>query len=102
MKIDFFKKENNFKKKEFAFKPNFYWKFTLLGTLLMVILVSFFGYYLFEQINKEFVLPTISDNGQVPTINTDRIEKVLNIFSERETKSNQILNSPAPVVDPSL
>jgi hypothetical protein len=102
MKINFFKKENNFKKKEFAFKPNLYWKFTLLGTLIIMILSFFFGYYLFEQINREFVLPTATDNGQIPTINTDRIEKVLNIFSEREIKSNQILNSPAPVVDPSL
>src|ERR1035437_1446217 len=102
MKIEFFKKENNFKKKDFTFKPNLYWKFTLLGTSIVIILFLLFGYYLFEQINKEFVLSLSSDNGQIPTVNQGRFTEVLNYFSEKEQKTNEILNSPVSVVDPSM
>lgn len=102
MKIKFFKKENNFKKKNFAFNPNLFWEIAVCGAFIMILLSLFFGYRLFAQINQELVLSDIDKNEQVLQINKDRIEKVLNYFSEREKKSNQILNSPAPVVDPSL
>ena len=54
------------------------------------------------QINQESILPIINGNEQVPTINENRVGKVLDYFSERENKSSGILNSPVPVVDPSL
>jgi len=102
MKINFLKKKNNFKKKDFVFNPNLYWKITIFGIFILMILSFFFGYYLFKQTNQEIVLQ-LTDNGeQIPTIDKDRIAKVLNYFSERDTKSNQIINSPSPVVDPSL
>jgi hypothetical protein len=101
MKIKFFKKENNFKKKDFTFNPNLYWKLAVGGALVIVLLSSFFGYRLFTQINQEPVLSATNVGGQIPMVKKDRIEKVLNYFSAREQKSTEILNSPSPVVDPS-
>jgi hypothetical protein len=101
MKINIFKKRNNFKKKNSAPNPSTYWELVIFGVFFVMILSFFFGYYTFTQINKESDTPTVKDNGQVPTVNKDRIENVLNYFSNRAQKSTQILNSPVPVVDPS-
>ena len=54
------------------------------------------------QIDKDLVVPTGEIKGQITIVKKESIEKVLEYFSEREKKSNQILNSPSPVVDPSL
>jgi hypothetical protein len=102
MKINFFKKENSFKKKDFTFHPNFYWKIILIGTIVIILLSCIFSYLLFVQVNQEPALSFTNENEQLPTVNEDRIEKVLNYFSEREQNSNQILNSSSSVVDPSL
>ena len=102
MKIQFIKKENSFKKKNFVFHPDLYWELAIFIAFIMIILSFFFGYYLFTQINQE---PAPSDNNagaQVPTVNKDRLEKDLNYFFDRAQKSYDILNSPSPVVDPSL
>ena len=102
MKIKIFKKENDFNKKDFTFNPNLYWKLVLLVTFMLMVLSFFFGRYLFEQVNQVSSTPQANDNGQVPTVEKNRVEKVLNYFSAREQKSNEILSSPSPVVDPSL
>jgi len=102
MKIKLFKKENNFKKKNFQLNPNLYWKIAVGGAFVVILLSFFFGYRLFMRINQESVLPVANEGGQIPMVNKDRIEKVLNYFSEKEKKSIKILNSPAPFVDPSL
>lgn len=102
MKITLFKKENSFKKKDFTFHPNLYWKIVLISAVIIILLSFIFSYRLFVQINQEPVLSFTNENGQLPIVNEDRIEKVLNYFSEIEKNSNQILNSPSPVVDPSL
>jgi len=105
MKIELsklFKKEKKFEKKEFTFNAYFYWKLAVLSAFLLIILSFVFGYYLFIKINKEPDLSAQSGNGQIPTVNKNRILEVFRVFSEREKKSAEILNSPAPVVDPSL
>jgi hypothetical protein len=102
MKIDFFKKENNFKKKNSALGPNFYWEIIVFITIIILVSSFFFAYSFFQQINKEYPLLTIYDSGQVPNVDKVRIENVLNYFSDREQKTKEILSSPAPVVDPSL
>jgi hypothetical protein len=102
MKIKFFKKENNFKKKNFVFNTNLYWGIALFGAFAIILYSFFFGYNLFKEINQEPVLPDTNQAGQVPVVKIDRLKTVLNYFSLREQKSIQILNSPAPVVDPSL
>jgi heme/copper-type cytochrome/quinol oxidase subunit 3 len=102
MKMQFFKKSDNFKKKSSNLNPNFYWGLTVFITFLMMILAFLFGYYLFTQINQESPYQPSKTNQQIPVVDKNRIEKVLNYFSEREQKSKEILNSPASVVDPSI
>lgn len=102
MRIQFLKKEKNFKKSTSRLKPNLFWKLSIFIVLIVFIFSSFFGYRLFRKIDKEPVISTGGSSGQVETVKKERISKALEYFSEREIKSNQILNSPAPVVDPSL
>ena len=102
MKINILKKRNSFKKKSYTPSASFYWRITILCTFIIILSSFCFGYYVFTQTEKELVLPATKDSGQVPTVNKNRITNVLNYFSTREQTSNQILISPAPVVDPSL
>jgi hypothetical protein len=102
MKIKLFKKENNFKKKDFELNPNLYWKLALGGAFVIILFSFFFGYNLFMKINEDSVMPNAGASDQVLMVNKDHILKVLNYFSEREQKSIQIINSSSPVVDPSL
>jgi|SRR3989344_1696634 len=102
--IKFFKKEKNFIKEQedFWLNINFYWKLAVL-VMFVVVFISFsFGYYFFMQIDQEPILETSGASVQVGTVEKERINKVLEYFSIRNQKSDQILNSPAPVVDPSL
>ncbi len=104
MKIRFFKKEKSFKKgKENPWlNINLCWRSAVFFMFVVLFLSFSFGYYLFIQTNKEPVLSPVAASPEVETVKKERIEKVLEYFSKREQKSNQILNSPAPVVDPSL
>ena len=100
--IKLFKKEKSFKKERLHRSPSFFWKLAILVIFVVFIFSYFFGYYLFIQINKEPLLETSSISSQVETVKKERIDKVLEYFSNREQKSNQILNSSAPIIDPSL
>jgi hypothetical protein len=105
MKIKFFKKENNFKKEKESlwWNINLYWKLTVSIMFAIFFLAFFFGYYLFMRINKEHSIISVSGtSNQAGTVKKERIDKALQYFSLREQKSKQILNSPAPVIDPSL
>jgi anti-sigma-K factor RskA len=104
MKIKFFKREKNFKKdkKGLWLNINFYWKLAVCFMFVAVVAVAFFGYSLFVKINKELVVSAKADGNQVQAIKKERIDKVLEYFNLRKQKSDQILVSPAPVVDPSL
>ncbi len=102
--IKFFKKEKNWEKgKESSWLHiNFYWELAVCLVFLVVLFSFLFGYRFFMRINEEAVLEVNNDNRQVETVKKERIEKVLEYFSLRKQKSSQILNSPAPIVDPSL
>ncbi|MFA6520064.1 MAG: hypothetical protein WCT44_00465 [Candidatus Paceibacterota bacterium] len=102
MKIQLFKKEKHFTKKEFVFNANLYWKIATTLALIIIILSGVFGYRLFKQTNQEGAILNLNESRKTLIIKKDGLEKILNYFSEREKKSNQILNFPAPVVDPSL
>jgi len=104
MKIKFFKKEKSFRKEKESLwlNINFYWKLSVLFMFLVIISSFIFSYYLFMKINKESVALPIASSGQIKTVKKERIDKVLEYFSKRQEKSTKILNSPAPVVDPSL
>ncbi|MDD5721008.1 MAG: hypothetical protein PHT16_00980 [Candidatus Pacebacteria bacterium] len=101
-KINLFKKEKSFKKKDLTFHSSLYWRIILFVAAIIILLSFIFGYRLFLQINQDPALPIGDNSGQLPLVNKDRIDKALNYFSERESKSTEILNSPAPIVDPSL
>lgn len=102
--IKFFKKEKNFTKEQESLwlNINLYWKLAVFVIFVVLLLSFFFGYYFFMQINKEPILLIEGDNSQIETVKKERINKVLEYFDLRKQKSNQILNSPAPVIDPSL
>ena len=101
MKIKLFKKENNFKKKDFELNPNLYWKIVLFLALAAIFFSFSFGYYLFMKINNEDSSLSAGDIKQAPLLTRASLEKALNYFSEREKKSAEIINSPSPIVDPS-
>ena len=101
MQIQFLKNKKNFHKKHLQFNANLYWKLAVCEIFAVAIFSFFFSYYLLVKINEELVLP-IDDSGRTDTVNKQRIDKVLEYFFIREQKSSEILNSPAPVIDPSL
>ena len=100
--LKFFKKEKKFKKESSGFNPNLYWKLAVCFIFVVILSAFFFGYYLFVKIDRKPILQVGNSSGQVETIKKERIEKVLEYFSSQKQKSNQILNSSAPVIDPSL
>ena len=67
-----------------------------------MILSALFGWYIFSQVNKDPDTLTNITLGQVGTVNKNRIDKDLEYFSQRSINSQDILNSPSPVVDPSF
>ncbi|KKR67950.1 MAG: hypothetical protein UU10_C0033G0010 [Parcubacteria group bacterium GW2011_GWF1_40_6] len=105
MKIEFsklFKKEKNFKKKDFVLDALFYWKLAVGGAFVLIIASFIFGYLLFSKINTEPDLLNLNETEQIPIIDQDRMLRVFEIFQKREAETIEILNSPVPVVDPSL
>ncbi len=102
MQIKFFKIKKSFRKENFKINPDTYWKFILSMAFAIMILSFVFGFYLFRQINKKSILPMGSISGQIEIIKKERIDKVLEYFSKRKKKSIEILNSPSPIIDPSL
>jgi uncharacterized membrane protein YhaH (DUF805 family) len=102
MQINIFKKKKNFKKSNTRINRKFYWNL-ILGIVLLLVLGSFvFSFYLFNQVNQEFISSSENTTGRVGQENKDKIEKVLQYFADRDKKSTQIISSPAPVIDPSL
>ena len=102
MQIKLFKKRNNFKKKDFILNSNLYWRIAISVAFGLILFSFFFGFRLFLQIDQEFVPMETEGGGSTSLVNKNRILKILNYFSEREKKSAEILNSPVPIVDPSL
>lgn len=101
MQIKIFKIKKSFKKGGIHINPDIYWGLSLFIAFIVVLFSVIFGFYLFKKINKGLIIST-DNNTQVQIINKERIDNVLQYFSERKNKSDEILNSPAPVVDPSL
>jgi len=104
MKINIFKIKikKKFGKENFKPSPNFYWKIILWVMFLMILASFAFGLYLFMKINKETASLETNIGGQGDIIREERIDKVLEYFSEREKESIKVLNSVSPIIDPSL
>lgn len=101
MKIKFFKKEKVFKKGGFHTNPDISWEVVLYLAFALILASFVFGSYLIRAVNKEFSINE-NTNPQVKIIEKEKISKALQYFTEREKKSSEIINSPAPFVDPSL
>ena len=102
MKIKIFKNKKSFKKGGFHTNPDNWWEIVLVIALIVVLALFVLGFYLFRKTNKELTVPEPENNEQIETVTRERIEKALEYFSEREKKSTEILNSPSPIIDPSL
>ena len=102
MKIQLLKKEKHFEKKEFILNSNFYWKIAVTLACIIILMAASFGYYLFIQTSQDTAIITSAEGEKIPIVKTQNLEKALKYFNEKEQKSSQILNSPTPVVDPSL
>lgn len=102
MEIKIFKKERSFKKRNSELNPQLYWNLLVYLTLGSVLISALLGYRLFKEINRELPVSPQFDHSKSDLIKKERINKVLLYFSEREEKSNEIRNSPAPIIDPSL
>src|SRR3989344_1532658 len=99
MKIGFFKKEKHFKKPNFVFHTNLYWKVAMCIVFGLSIISCIFGYSLFIKVNQEFTAQnTMQDSTQMQKTKKAKIDTVLQYFSDREQKSNDILSSPSYVV----
>lgn len=102
MKIELFKIKKSFKKESFSVNPNTYFRFVVL-IAFAVILVGFgFGFYAFKELGGESVEKKDKSGGITELTKKEKIDKVLEYFTERDRKSIEIINSPAPIVDPSL
>lgn len=103
MNLNIFKKGKKiFKKRDYRPDPDFYWKIIFFLGLILIITSLVFGMYLFLQINKEDFSSSVTDGGQINKVSKERIDKVLQYFSDREEKSLDIVNFPSPIIDPSL
>jgi hypothetical protein len=96
------KKKQHFRKGGFHTNPNVGWEL-ILG-LAFVIIIAFFvlGAFLFLKTSKEFNAPFLSPLESTTSVRQEKLQNILNIFSEREKESQEILFLPAAVVDPSL
>ncbi len=101
MQIKIFKQKNNFKKKRIEPNPNFYWKLTVMCTLILTLASFAFGYYMFIQVNEDTTDSIETINKKQP-IEKERLDKALEYYSSKEKRSNQIMITDTPVSDPSL
>jgi len=99
-KFPTFKKR--FRKGGIHTSPELFWELLLFMAFSIILASCVFGFFLFIQIDKGSMAEQVDTNTGTQTINSERINKVLEHFSTRAEKSTQIINSPSPIIDPSL
>ena len=102
MKIKFFKIKKDYRKEDFKIKADIYWKILVIFFALVIFGFFIFAFNLFIQTNKEDVPIIQNNNDKIGNNEKEKIKDALKYFSERENKSNEILNSTLPIIDPSL
>ncbi len=102
MEIKFLKIKKNFRKENPKINPEIYWKVVIILAFLLMIASFIFAYNLFVETNKDDFQAIENNNVQTGNKEKTRIENALEYFSLRAKKSNEILNSPTSIVDPSL
>ncbi len=101
MQINFLKKGTSFKKKRLAPDPYFYWKIIVTALFVLTIFSFGFGYVMFTE-TKDDIITTDKYITKKQPIEKEKIQKVIEYFSIRDKKSQEIINSTLRVVDPSL
>ena len=102
LKIKLFKKkEKTFKKHEIYGRPDVYWELAVFMVTLCIILAAIFGYYVFQNVNKESNTRN-QDRSVKKIIDRNRLSKTLEYFDARKDRSVEILQTPPTVVDPSI
>ena len=102
MDLKILKIKKTYKKKRPIICPSTGWKIILFFSFFLILLSCYFGFVLFKQIDKDFVVSVEEVEGQIKIVKKEKIQKTLEIFSERENKSAEIIVLPAPITDPSI
>ena len=95
------KKEKKLNKVKSDVDVNSYWRLLIIVSLTLIIFAIAFGAYFFININKDFENPSIKTSVQMEKVKKERINNVLNYFVVKSQKTESILNSESPVIDPS-
>ncbi|MCX6747767.1 MAG: hypothetical protein NTW98_02370 [Candidatus Nomurabacteria bacterium] len=98
----FLNKKRELKKSSWVINPDIYWRYLIvLSAVLMVVLFAF-AFYLFSNINSKNVEEENVNVVRLQTINKERLDNVIEYFSKREKVSENIIRLPSRVIDPSL
>ena len=102
MKIKFFKIKKDYRKENFEINSDVYWKILVIFFTLTIFTSFIFAYNIFIQTNKDDVPVFENNNDKIGNKEKENMKDVLEYFSNREKKSEEIMNSSVSVVDPSL
>jgi hypothetical protein len=100
MEILKFKKD--FTKKDYQINPDIYWKILLSMSFVIMVTSFFYGSFVFSEMNKDTAIIGVNTNDKTIEERKIRIDKILGYFTEKEKKSESILESTSTIVDPSL
>jgi|SRR3990167_6140748 len=101
MEIKIFKRKRSFKKGGLHSDPNIFWEALLLLGFSVFVASCVFGFYLFRTISQKFTSLGDQVQSETRTVSKERINKILEYFSDKQQRSSEIINSPSPIVDPS-
>ena len=101
MKIDF-KLKKNFTKESFTVNPHIYFRFVIFIAIGITLVGFGLGFSVFKKFDKVSSEQANETTEKAELNRKERIENILQYFVEREKKSIEIINSPAPIVDPSI
>jgi hypothetical protein len=102
MQIKLPKAEKHFKKGGINTSPDFFWDILLSLSAAIILTAFLFGFLLFRQINKGSILPGNIAGESDKNLDKEKIKKTLQYFSNKESISNNIRQSPSPIADPSV
>lgn len=110
MKPNIFKKLfSSFKKprishhKPILFRPLHFWKIVLSVSAILVTTSLAFGVYVFYKISTDsYMKIDHSEQTATESINRKKLESVLNRYSEKTKKFNEVEMTKPAVTDPSL
>jgi capsular polysaccharide biosynthesis protein len=94
------KPKKNYRKEKLKVNSDLYWESIVVSAFLLLVVSVVFSFNLFLETNKADNQVIVNNNDQTGNKEKAKIEDALQYFSERATKSTEILNSTASVVDP--